>query len=249
MSPLIIAGAIFVLMNIGSTCGMALHPLLESHHLSNKYKELLQSNRSVMVQLLAVTLGLLIAQSLDAFERKASVLKNQAADVITLKHVLADFGPEGERAKSELHKSIDDEIFRIESAAKSGNDLGNKLGKFTMEALRGALIDLSPKTPSQQYLKTTALALGERIISARWQIYEQMTSNLQWPLISVFVFWLVSIFFSFGLLTPRDGLLMGGLLLSSFSLAAAIYLVIELDTPYQGFVSISSAPLRLALSR
>jgi hypothetical protein len=248
MSPFPVAVAIFLLMILGTIVGLALNPVLEAHHLSENYKELLRGNRSVIVQLLAVTLGLLIAQSLSSFEQKSGVLKAQASDIIALDHVLKQFGVGAEGAKAELHKAISDEIAKIEATVKNESEASHEVARIAMEPLRGSLLNLSPKNANQDYLKTRALALGEEIISARWKIYEQMNSEIQWPLVAVFVFWLVTVYFSFGVLTPRDGVLMVGLFLSALSLAAAVYLVIELDTPYQGLVSISSKPLKSAIN-
>jgi hypothetical protein len=247
MSSFLVAAGIFFLMIVGTVLGLALNPILQAHHLSENYKELLRGNRSVIVQLLAVTLGLLIAQSLGSFEQKSAVLKTQASNIIILDHLLKEFGAGAEKAKAELHKAITDEIAKIEARAKNESDALHEVAKIAMEPLRGSLLNLSPKTPAQEYLKTRALALGEEILSARWKIYEQMNSEIQWPLVAVFVFWLVTVYFSFGVLTPRDGVLMAGLFLSALSLAAAVYLVIELDTPYQGLVSISSKPLQSAI--
>jgi hypothetical protein len=248
MSPFLVALVIFLLMILGTVLGLALNPILEAHHLSENYKDLLRGNRSVIVQLLAVTLGLLIAQSLSSFEQKSGVLKTQASNIITLDHVLKQFGTGAEKAKAELHKAISDEIAKIEATAEDEDDASHEVAKIAMEPLRVSLLNLSPKNPTQDYLKTRALTLGEEIISARWKIYEQMNSEIQWPLIAVFVFWLVTVYFSFGVLTPRDGVLIAGLFLSALSLAAAAYLVIELDTPYQGLVSISSKPLHSAIN-
>ena len=77
----------------GSTfVGMLLNPFIQNHHLSLDYKDLLRGTRSISVQLTAVTLGLLIAQSLGSFEKKSDELKAQASNIITLDRILSDFG-------------------------------------------------------------------------------------------------------------------------------------------------------------
>jgi len=38
------------------------------------------------------------------------------------------------------------------------------------------------------------------------------------------------------------------LLVCAFSVSGAIYLIVELDQPFQGFMQLSSAPLRSALA-
>jgi hypothetical protein len=247
MSPLGMGFVIFVLMICGAVVGISLNPLVERHHLGQNYKELLRSTRSVIVQLTAVTLGLLVAQSLDAFEKKSGVLRNQAAHVVALHNVLAEYGPGAKTVEAELRKVVAEEIGQVQVAAKMGRDAPREIALFSMEPLRHFLVALQPANKEQDYLKTAALTLGEKIILLRWEIYEQLDSNIQWPLVGVLVFWLVSIFFSFGVLTPPDGILMAGLFLSALSLAAAMYLLLELDMPYQGLITISGAPLEAAI--
>jgi hypothetical protein len=49
-------------------------------------------------------------------------------------------------------------------------------------------------------------------------------------------------FFTFGIITPKDSILVGALLLASLSLSDAMYLLLELDMPYQGLIAISNKP-------
>ena len=61
------------------------------------------------------------------------------------------------------------------------------------------------------------------------------------------ILWLVVLFASFGLFTPRHATAIVVLFLGAVSLSAAIFLIEELNSPLQGFVTISRAPMDLAL--
>jgi len=63
------------------------------------------------------------------------------------------------------------------------------------------------------------------------------------------VFWLVIIFVSFGLFAPRNATVVATLLVRAFSVSGAIFLILNLDRPYEGLIQISSTPLRNALSQ
>jgi len=65
----------------------------------------------------------------------------------------------------------------------------------------------------------------------------------------VVVFWLTIIFGSFGLLAPRNATVVAVLFLCALSVAGAIFLILEMDQPFEGLMKISSAPLRYALSQ
>jgi len=62
------------------------------------------------------------------------------------------------------------------------------------------------------------------------------------------VFWLVVIFFSFGLSSPRNATVIIVMLICALSAAGSLFLIQELDQPYGGLIMISSTPLRNALA-
>ncbi len=64
----------------------------------------------------------------------------------------------------------------------------------------------------------------------------------------VVVLWLSVMFVSFGVLAPPNGTTAVTLLLCALCVTAAIFLVLELYSPYNGVIQISSAPLRYALA-
>jgi hypothetical protein len=62
------------------------------------------------------------------------------------------------------------------------------------------------------------------------------------------VSWLSIIFAAFGLFSPYNGTLIFFFVMCAFSAAGAIYVILEMDTPLDGFINISVAPLREALA-
>jgi hypothetical protein len=65
----------------------------------------------------------------------------------------------------------------------------------------------------------------------------------------VLVFWLTIIFATFGLFAPRNATVIAMLFVCALSVSGAIFLILELDQPFEGLMQISSAPMRDALSR
>jgi hypothetical protein len=64
----------------------------------------------------------------------------------------------------------------------------------------------------------------------------------------VLVFWLTIIFVSFGLFAPDNKTVVAILFLCALSVTVAVFLILELDQPFQGLIQVSSAPLRNVLS-
>lgn len=81
----------------------------------------------------------------------------------------------------------------------------------------------------------------------RWLMYEQRTTSISIPMLSVLVFWLTTLFISFGLFAPPNGTVVASLLISALSVSGAILLILEMYSPYSG-LKVSSAPLRAALA-
>ncbi|MBV8137071.1 MAG: hypothetical protein JO121_15760 [Deltaproteobacteria bacterium] len=62
------------------------------------------------------------------------------------------------------------------------------------------------------------------------------------------MFWLSTLFVSFGLFAPRNATALTVLLVSAVSVSGALFLILELDHPFSGLIQITSVPLRNALS-
>jgi len=88
-----------------------------------------------------------------------------------------------------------------------------------------------------------AMGLGQ----TRWLIFAQGATSVSKPMLVILVFWLTAIFISFGLFAPRNGTVTAALFVSGLSVSCAIFLILEMYSPFGGLIEISSAPLRFAL--
>jgi hypothetical protein len=79
-------------------------------------------------------------------------------------------------------------------------------------------------------------------------LLEQAGSSIPAPFLVVMVFWLAIIFTSFGLFAPYNATVVATLFLCALSVSGAIFLILELDSPFAGLMQISDAPLRNALA-
>jgi hypothetical protein len=116
------------------------------------------------------------------------------------------------------------------------------------EVLYDAIEALSPKNDAQRALQSQALNLTIDIGKMRWLLFEQSGSSISTPFLVVLVFWLTIIFMSFGLFAPNNVTVIATLLVCALSVSGAIFLILELDRPFEGVIKISSAPVRNALA-
>jgi len=198
----------------------------------------------------ALVLALLIASAKGNYDTMSSELRQASSRVILLDRVMAHYGPETNEARDLLRRSIASTIKRIwpedniEQAVAESTE-----GRVNIETIQDKLRQLSPRNDAQRWLQSRALEISSEIAEGRWLLIEQLGQRtLPMPFFVLMVFWLTIIFASFGLFSPRNATVITVLLICALSAAGSLFLIIELDTPYQGLIKVSSAPLRNALA-
>jgi hypothetical protein len=116
------------------------------------------------------------------------------------------------------------------------------------EILYDKIQALSPKNDYERALQAQASSMAIDLGKMRWLMFEQGTTSISVPLLDVLVFWLVIVFTSFGLFAPNNATVVATLFLCAVSVSGAIFLILEMYTPFEGLIQISSAPLRSALA-
>jgi hypothetical protein len=163
---------------------------------------------------------------------------------------MAYYGPETKEAWDLLRLSVASAIDHLwpkeRTQHKEYKDFSPKTG---LKELQEMLLQLSPKNETQRYLQSQALQISGSIAEVRWLLTEQQEqSSLPMPFFVMLVFWLVIIFFGFGMFSPPNATVITILLVCSLSAAGTLYMILELDHPYGGLIEISSSTLRSALT-
>ncbi len=65
----------------------------------------------------------------------------------------------------------------------------------------------------------------------------------------ILVFWLCGVFTSYGVVAPNNPMAIGTITIVALSMAMAIHLTLDLDTPNRGLIQMSSTPLKMALAQ
>ncbi|MCC3246460.1 DUF4239 domain-containing protein [Methylocystis sp. WRRC1] len=249
MSVTIVCLIGFVCVFGGSLAGMILGAFLPEHHLSDQSIDTIKAARGVIVGLAALTVGLLVASAKSSFDLKGSELRSSAAKIIVLDRTLEKYGPKAEEARDQVRQVVINGIARVHAAHAQGADAERLNTGAIIDNLQRKLLALRPENEDQAWLKSSALSIGSEIANSRWQIYESLSSSLQWPFLAVLLFWLSGIFFSFGLTAPRNASVVTALFVAAASVTGAIYLILELDMPFMGLIQLSTEPLELALDQ
>lgn len=250
MSALTISLIAFACIFGGTLLGMFLRTMLPKHHLSDESKDAVKLGTGMIATMAALVLALLIASAKGNFDTMSSDLRQASTRVILLDRVMAQYGPETNEARALLHRSIASTIKRIWPEDKIGQAVTEAPeGRIDIETIQNKLRQLSPRNDAQRWLQSRTLEISSEIAEGRWLLIEQLGQrSIPMPFFVILVFWLIIIFASFGLFSPRNATVITVLLICALSAAGSLFLILELDTPYAGLIKVSSAPLRIALA-
>jgi hypothetical protein len=248
MNALAIGAVVFLVVFGGAVFGMYLRAVLPDHHLSADSKDVIRISTAMIATLAALVVGLLIASAKGSFDTKSSELTRAATRYVMLDRTMAEYGPETREPRELLRQTLVTRFHQIwpDEDAKQLNPAAVDQGNG-VEVIQRELLNLTPQNDAQRWLKSQALQLSSDIAEVRWTSAEEMGSSIQWPFLTVLVFWFVGIFASFGLFAPTNGSVLIVLFVCALSVAASVYLIVEMDQPYGGLIRLSSAPVVTAL--
>lgn len=226
--------------------GLYLSAAASKAHLDTRSKEVIHGFMGVIAHLIAVVLGLLIFSAKTSFDTKDSEFKHASAKVVLLDRVLAHYGPKAQEARDALRSTVEKKLAVLEPSGKLGHERSQRTF-VSVEDVQDKIRALAPETDGERWLKERALAVSGDIAQARWFLLDELDSTMPSPFVAIMVFWLMLIFFSYGLFTPRNVTVLAVLALCAVSLASSVYLVLEMDDSLEGPISISTDPLRKAL--
>lgn len=237
MSALTIGGIVFVFLSLAISMGMMLSLRLPHHHLGADSKDTIKLATAVVGTLSALALGFLIASAKTTFDLAEAELRTSVAQVVLLDRVMAHYGAETAGARQALAQLVE---ARLQQS-------GGEIATAGIEPVQDELRSLIPEVEAKRLLQSRALEVSGKIAEAHWLLVEQEGEEPPWAFLAILVFWLALLFFTFGLLSPRNATVVSILLVCALSVAGAVFLIIDMAHPYLGLIRVSDAPLRMAL--
>jgi hypothetical protein len=248
MNDLLISLLVFAVIFGGALLGVFLRPLLSEQHLQPDSKDVVKMATGLIGTLAALVLGLLIASAKSSFDQKTSQVRQMTAKIILLDDLLAQYGPEAIPVRTRLRQSIEPLANGIwhEGGVPAGKPVHFEASAQS-SAFESELEGLSPANDVQRSLQSRAIAAFTEGAQTRLLLFTQDSGSIPTPFLVILVFWLGAIFVSFTLFARTNLVVMASLFFCALSFAGAIFLVLELDSPFTGLMGISSAALRHAL--
>jgi hypothetical protein len=247
MSSIAISSIVFACVFGGALLGMISRAALPREHLSAESQYLINLGMGLVGTMAALVLGLLIASAKASYDTQNTELTEMSAKIAFLDRVLAYYGPETKEARDLLRRSVARILDQMSSGGRTSPS-HEEPTSVDAEVVYEKIQELSPKDDAHRMLQGQALSVAEGVGQTRWLMYEQGVNSVTMPLLVVLIFWLTTIFISFGLFAPPNATVVTSLFISALSVSGAILMILELYTPYAGLIRISSAPLRAALA-
>ncbi len=249
MTPTAIAILAFVLTFGSAWVGMRLGAVLPDHHLDGHSQDAVKLAIGLVATMTALVLGLVTASTKSSFDEQNSAVKQTAAELLSLDRALARFGPETAEIRQGLKRAIEHRVEVVWGRSSQSDDRLDP-SRFAQgaESLESQVFHLAPKNDDQRWFRDQALKISEQLLDERWIMFASAESSVPALFIVMLLFWLAITFASFGVFAPRNRTVVAALLVSALSVAGAVFLVLELDQPFDGLIRVSSDPVRNAVT-
>jgi hypothetical protein len=259
MAETISATVVLLLLLGSSALGILVRSFLSERHKSLEMNNFLQLVATMLITFVALVLGLLTTSVKASFDKVGNDLQGVSIAIIQLDRSLREWGDETEPDRALLRRYIASVI------ATTWRDEPKPTGKYDLVTSPGAPLAESPvlgdllnrieldirqrdgHDPIHRRLVADCLTQLQRLMQLRWRLIEEGGSSITTPFYVILVFWLVVVFASFGLTAPRNVLSYTAIALGALSIASVVFVILELDTPFEGIIVASSQPLRSAL--
>ena len=228
--------------------GRTIRRLLPDHHLASDSRDGIKLALGLVSTMSALVLGLLVSSAKSSYDTERSEVIQMAAKVAFLGRVLAMYGPEAADARGRFHDGVKDAVKRM-WPNEAGPSTSLAPNTQTGNALYVAVQSLSPTDDTQRKLKDEAVSLATDLGQLRSLLQAQSVPSISNPMLIILVSWLVIIFMGFSVLAPSNSTVMFAFIISAVAVSGAVFLILELDQPFGGFLRISSEPMVNALGQ
>jgi len=248
MNSATVALVVFVCIFGGALCGLYLRIIVPETHLKDDTLAIVKLATGLIATMSALVLGLLISSAKGTFDRVNDELVQNAARVLTIDHLLGEYGPQTRELRAALKREYTAKVDVLTSGDPAQiAKLETAESMSAVEIFQARLSALAPADERQRALRERMIQVGNELASTRVLVFLQKEGSIPMPMLAVLTAWLSIIFGAFGLCAPRNHTTVSALFVASLCAAGAIFLILELDRPLDGFISLREVPLRAAL--
>jgi hypothetical protein len=240
MDEVLVAALIFVCLLAASLGSLAYGGRLPARYRDDDTQNVVRLIAGLFSIMTSLVLGLMINSAKNTLESVDRNIHAFAAELIVLDRTLRQYGPEAADTRQRLLRYADR---AAHSARHEDPMVADRVSERLLDDVGASLKALTPADAERTALMQSARQTLQKIVDLRWIIVGQAEGMIPAPILVMVVAWLMLIFASFGYRAPRNALVVSGLALSSLLMAGALYLILDMDSPFSGPIQVASKPL------
>jgi hypothetical protein len=237
-----IAIAIFLCLVAASLGSLLLHGRLPARHHADGTENVVRLVSNLFVVLTSLVLGLTINSAKNTYEAVDHNVHVMATQMILLDRTLRQYGPETEEARQHLLAYVQRTLVQ-DVPHDDPLVIGDKVAEKLLLDVGNSLAAIKPLDAGHLAYWQDAREHFHTIVGLRWDLVEQAEGTIPMPLIALLVAWLMLIFGAFGYRAPRNLVVVGSLVLAAVLVSATIYLILDMDVPFNGPIQVSRTPM------
>jgi hypothetical protein len=250
MNSLAIFTLAFLCPVAGVFIGMAFRRQLPEHHLSRDSTDVIKLAAGLMATLVALVLSLLVSSANSFHGTVETEYKQALADIIQLDRYLGAYGPEAGELRA-LARHIVAQTFqqRWPDEDFGPKETARPTDREPLIDLERRILGLTPADAAQKWFQSQALQLTQRLVAVRQLLSSAESGRPLPPLILVVVLVCsAAIFAGFSLFVQPNPTVVVALGGAALAVASAVFLIVELNSPFGGLLQLSSAPAHAVLA-
>ncbi|HEY5206021.1 MAG TPA: hypothetical protein VIJ63_15660 [Roseiarcus sp.] len=194
--------------------------------------------------LLALVLGLLVFTAFSVYTTQQTEAQSLGPVVIELDVVLEQYGADVAGARTGLREALGRARRRFFDDVKRGPQAHTiEETRATMHWMNTYFDKLQPPSERHRQLLTSARDLAKKFAETNMLMARQLANPFPPYVLLVVVCWAAALFLGNGLVAAPNAVTVFANLAGAIAIGSAIFLILELSTPYTGLIRLSSAGL------
>lgn len=244
MDSLNVTVAAFAVICAGTALGFIVKGYLREHHADTRTQDAVKVATGVVASMTALVLGLLVASAKSNFDGHAAEVRNLVVNITLLNRSLRGYEPPLTEERQDLARftrNLRDKLWNEKST------LTNEQVMSQLDHVRDKFRHLDPQSPQDKALKDRFLSLSDTIILLANELLLQEPVSVPIQMIIVVDAWLAITFFAFALFAPFNLVSAIALGIGAAAVALALFMIVEMDSPFQGFINVSPGSIDQAI--
>jgi uncharacterized membrane protein len=233
----------FLSMMGAALLGLFSETRLPSEHLQDDTRSVIRLVANLFVVMTSLVLGLMMNSAKNTFDTNNRDIRTLATELILLDRTMRALGPEAEDARRHL-------VEYVQTSLRGANILEeDPQAEASLEAAGTSLRAIRVSDEQKVALWNDARQLYRQVVRQRWVVIDEYGGTIPPMLITMVILWLAIIFTSFGYRAPRNTIVTASFFLAALLIAAAVYLILDMDRPSSSMTQASNVPFQRALAQ